>query len=156
MTLYIVRHADAKSRGGWDRPDHLRPLTKKGHHQSDGVLKLLGDAPIRRILSSGAVRCMDTVTPLAKHLGVEVTPVPELAEGADGATATTLVRSLAEQPGDSALCTHGDIVPEVLRALARSGTRYETQLRWPKGSVWVLEVTGTTIASGAMLEPTTG
>jgi 8-oxo-dGTP diphosphatase len=153
MTLFLVRHADAKSRSNWDQPDEMRPLTKKGRRQSDGLVGLLGEAPIQRVLSSPAVRCIDTVTGLAKRVGVPVDLAPELLEGADRTRAYRLARSVINRPGDSVLCAHGDLVPEILRAMARGGTHFEEPLRWPKGSVWVLECSGRHVVSGSMREP---
>ena len=71
MTVFLVRHADAKSRANWPHPDETRPLTRKGLHQAEGLVDLLRDRPIRRILSSPAVRCVETVAPLANKLGLK-------------------------------------------------------------------------------------
>ena len=59
-----------------------------------------------------------------------------LAEGS-GPDAIDLVRALA---GDNvALCTHGDVIPEVLIALdEEDGLDLGPRPRQPKGSVWVL------------------
>ncbi|MEO7556386.1 MAG: phosphoglycerate mutase family protein, partial [Acidimicrobiales bacterium] len=64
MTLYLVRHADAKSRSGWHGPDLQRTLSKKGERQAAGLAALLNGAAIAAILSSPAVRCLDTVAPM--------------------------------------------------------------------------------------------
>ena len=71
MTVFLVRHADAKSRANWPHPDETRPLTRKGGTQADGLVDLLRKHPVRRILSSPAVRCVETVAPLANKLGLE-------------------------------------------------------------------------------------
>jgi hypothetical protein len=80
---------------------------------------------------------VQTVQPLADDLGVKVEDVDELAEGA-GSSALSLVRSLVDQP--IALCTHGDVIPDVLVALA---DEYRLDLgpapHQAKGSTWVLE-----------------
>jgi phosphohistidine phosphatase SixA len=153
MTLFLVRHADAKSRSNWTLPDDQRPLTKKGRRQSEGLIELVGRAGIQRVLSSPAARCLDTVTPLAQHAGVTIEETQDLAEGADRDRACKLARSMVERPGDSVLCAHGDLVPEVLRAMARSGARFDEPMRWPKGSVWVLRCDGKRVVSGSMLGP---
>jgi 8-oxo-dGTP diphosphatase len=152
MTLYLVRHADAKSRGGWAGDDHLRPLTKRGHRQARQMVETMGSAPIQRILSSEALRCIETVMPLSAQVGVPVDVIPALTEGADGAKAIELIRSMVGLPGDSVACAHGDLIPEILRALARAGAHYDDQLRWPKGSVWVLTVDGKRVVSGSIVE----
>src|SRR4051812_14666812 len=72
MGVYLVRHADAKSRSSWPDADHLRPLTKKGQRQARGLIPLYDSVNIRRVLSSPAVRCVATVAPLASKAGLDV------------------------------------------------------------------------------------
>ena len=92
---------------------------------------------IERILSSPFLRCVQTVEPLGRALGLSVDIVEELAEGRSR-RALALVRSLADGPA-AALCTHGDIVPEVVQALMdEDGTRFGSPMGWSKGSTWVL------------------
>lgn len=139
MTVYLVRHADAKSRAHWPGADIDRPLTKKGLRQAMGIRDLLAGADIRRISSSPAVRCTETVAPLASKVAVEVQTTDALLEGADTDTALALLEGVASAKGDSVLCTHGDLVPELLRTLIRDGLRTDDELRFAKGSTWVLQ-----------------
>lgn len=153
MTVYLVRHADAKSRAHWQGADIDRPLTKKGQRQAIGVRDLLAHGDIRRIRSSPAVRCTETVAPLASKAGVDVETTGALLEGADTEEALALVVEFAALKGDSVLCTHGDLVPELLRALTRNGLRSDDELRFAKGSTWVLEGRGGTLKSARYLPP---
>src|SRR4051812_8090574 len=109
MTVFLVRHADAKSRANWPHDDESRPLTKRGAVQAEGLARLLVDHPIKRILSSPSIRCVDTVSPLAKKLGRKVEPTEELLEGADAVKAYELLRTSSRASGDTVLCTHGDL-----------------------------------------------
>ncbi len=136
--MYLVRHTHAVGRSSWSGDDEGRPLSKKGMRQAAGLVKLLGDKPIRRILSSPAVRCVDSMVPLADELGLTVTPAPELLEGASATDALDLLLGVAAKPGDSALCTHGDLVPELLWALAARGAKLNGGDTWAKGSTWAL------------------
>src|SRR5437588_2192990 len=95
MSILLVRHARAGSRKNWDGPDEERPLSKKGRRQAEGLVERLGGYPAKRVLSSPYVRCIQTVEPLAKQLGVEIEPRPELAEGAPIDAALALLRDLA-------------------------------------------------------------
>ena len=72
MTLHLVRHAKAGYRSDWAQSDELRPLTAVGEAQALALADLLRHHPVKRILSSPYVRCMQTVKPLAKALGLEV------------------------------------------------------------------------------------
>jgi 8-oxo-dGTP diphosphatase len=86
------------------------------------------------------VRCVDTVEPLASKLGLTVKGRDELLEGAPTADALELLRlAAAGRRGDAVVCCHGDLVPEVLRWVARHGGELHGGDRWAKGSVWALE-----------------
>src|SRR5262249_55413614 len=63
--VYLVRHAKAGSREQWRADDDLRPLTTKGWRQAEGLVEAFADRPLASILSSPAVRCVQTVEPLA-------------------------------------------------------------------------------------------
>jgi broad specificity phosphatase PhoE len=154
MAVYLVRHAVAQSRSEWGhKDDELRPLTKRGERQADGLVALVNGADVRRVVSSPAVRCVDTVGPVAGKLGLDVKVDDALAEGAGGKSASDLARRLATSKGDTILCTHGDIVPEVLRRVARDGAEMPEELRWAKGSTWVLETDGDHFTRASYLPP---
>jgi len=153
MTVFLVRHADAKSRANWPGEDELRPLTKKGETQAHGLVGQLQGSKIRRVLSSPAVRCSNTVEPLASEHGVKVEHTVVLLEGADAAEAFDLLRHVAKEKGDSVLCTHGDLVPELLRIASRDGMSVEDEPRWPKGSTWAIDVDGKRFTRARYLAP---
>lgn len=153
MAVYLVRHAVAVGRSGWDGPDRARPLTAKGERQAAALPRLLGSAEVRRILSSPAVRCRDTVLPLAGSRALEVVEAAELAEGADAKAAVGLLSELAGKKGDTVLCTHGDLIPEVLRRLVRDGVRLESELQFAKGSTWELVVADGSVTTGRYHPP---
>jgi 8-oxo-dGTP diphosphatase len=154
MNVYLVRHAVAVGRSEWQAADRLRPLTKKGERQSAGLVDLLATADIRRISSSPALRCRDTVAPLAAKLGLDVEDAEELAEGAKPKAAVELARHLAASAGgDVVLCAHGDLVPEIVRRLGREGLDWDGDLRFAKGSTWVLEWDGERFTEGRYVPP---
>jgi broad specificity phosphatase PhoE len=136
MTVLLVRHAVAMRRRDWTEADHLRPLTPKGIAQAEGLVDLLGTFDVTRIFSSPYVRCVQTVQPLAAKLGVAVEEIEELAEGADDA-ASGLVKGLGETT--AVLCSHGDVVPALLSALAPHTYRGLDELPIAKGSTWVVD-----------------
>lgn len=154
MSLYLVRHASAGMRSGWSGSDLQRPLDARGQAQADDIRATLASRPIQRILSSRAVRCIQTVAPLAAALEVEVEPTDELTEGASFGRAFELVTSLAGAEGDSVVCSHGDLIPAVLWKLRESGLadRFEPQ-KCAKGSVWELEVRDGRVASAVYRSP---
>ena len=139
VTLLLIRHASAGSRKDWSGDDRLRPLTAKGRRQARFLVQQVEQWAPSRILSSPYLRCVQTVKPLADELGLKVEEVEELGEGA-GFDAVTLVRSLHDS--HVALCTHGDVIPEILVALAdEDRLDLGPAPRQAKGSTWVLRST---------------
>jgi broad specificity phosphatase PhoE len=136
VTLLLIRHANAGSRKDWSGDDALRPLSAKGRRQARTLVDQLEPWAPSRVLSSPYLRCLETVTPLAHDLGLKVEALNELAEGA-GRDAVDLVRSLHDS--HVALCTHGDVIPEILVSLADED-RFDLgpAPRQAKGSTWVL------------------
>ena len=136
MSVLLVRHAKAGDRERWDAPDDLRPLTAKGEAQAGALVDLLAGYEIDRVLSSPYLRCTQTVAPLAAARGLAVEPCDDLAEG-EGSAGIALAHRLRPKPGYTVLCSHGDVVEEVLDAL---GVQREQFTR--KGATWVLDETG--------------
>jgi 8-oxo-dGTP diphosphatase len=147
----LIRHADAGNRQDWTGDDHLRPLSSRGRGQANRLVATLRPWSPQRVLSSPYTRCVRTVDPLARSLGLEIEVTEDLAEGA-GPRAVSLVQSLADDK--VALCTHGDVIPEILVALA---DEYRLDLgskpRQAKGSAWVLEAVKGTFLSATYLAP---
>ncbi len=89
--------------------------------------------------------------PLADALRVKIEEEESLAEGMELA-ALDLVRRVAHEK--IALCTHGDVIPEILVALAdEDHLDLGPRPRQAKGSVWVLEAQGGRFVKAAYLPP---
>jgi 8-oxo-(d)GTP phosphatase len=136
VSVLLVRHAKAGDRDNWEAPDDQRPLTPKGEAQAEALVDVLAGYEIDRVLSSPYLRCTQTVAPLAAARGLAVEPSDDLAEG-EGRAGITLARRLLAEPGYTVLCSHGDVVEEVLDAL---GVERHSFTR--KGATWVLEEAG--------------
>jgi len=123
VIVLLVRHARAGKRWDWEGDDRLRPLDKKGRRQARGLVELLDAYPVDRILSSPYVRCVQSVEPLSEALGIRLEQSIELAEGQERADVLRLLEG--SDAGCPVLCTHGDVVVEVLGEVLRKG---ETQV----------------------------
>ena len=137
--LIVVRHGDAGVKGGCDGPDLLRPLSLAGYRQAEGLVIQLEDYPVERIVSSPAVRCRETVQPLAHDRMLEVEAAAAL--GVDAGPAQ--VRALLEDQGlrNAVLCTHGETIGQLFIQLAVASLERSGPLQWPKGSTWLLQRT---------------
>ncbi|MEX2255700.1 MAG: histidine phosphatase family protein [Acidimicrobiia bacterium] len=150
MTLYVVRHGKAGSRSAWTEPDDLRPLIKAGRRQAAVIGDALATTPVRQILSSPYVRCRQTVEPLAERLRLPVDLSDALEEGAPLAETLALIDKIGDDI--AVLCTHGDVMGELLSHCVRQGVRVETDLL-QKGSTWVLETEAGTIVDARYVPP---
>lgn len=131
MGVLLVRHAEAGDRDRWEGPDEERPVSAEGRRQAEALVEALAGFAVGRVLSSPYLRCTQTVEPLAGARGLPVEPSDDLAEGA-GRVALRRVRSLLDGSA-TVLCTHGDVVEEVLDGL---GVRRSAETE--KGATWVL------------------
>ena len=149
-TLFVVRHAAAGVRRGWNEPDHLRPLTDKGRRQARALADRLAPEGLERLISSPYVRCTQTLAPLGAGLGIRVEEHPALAEGGGRDT----MRLIEELSGANvALSSHGDVIPSTIFRLAEAGATLSHPIYFcKKGSIWAVNVIGETAVS-AHYEP---
>jgi len=153
VTVYLVRHAKAGSRKAWTDDDELRPLSKAGKAQARALATRLAGAGITRVLSSPYVRCRQTVEPLAEGRGVPVEPSDALREGASLPDSLRLVEKVAGE--NAVLCTHGDVLGNLLLHFAELGVDLQTD-RIEKGSVWALELDDGEVRSATYHPPPGG
>jgi phosphohistidine phosphatase SixA len=139
VTLYLVRHAHAGSRQKWMGDDLGRPLSDKGVRQATVVADWLDRRPVGRILSSPALRCTQTVGPLARRRGLEIEVEPALAEGTTRAESAALARKLVADEPDAVRCSHGDVLPDLLDAVAEDGCEVRGRSGLAKGGLYLVE-----------------
>lgn len=132
--MILVRHAYAGHKANWDRDDQLRPLTARGLVQAATLVRSLADDDVSVIFSSAAVRCRQTVEPLAAARGVPVHDHPLLAK--DGPVDELLAWVLANAAAPWALCTHGEVLHALLDAGRASGLLDAPRRATEKGAAW--------------------
>ncbi|GAA2283936.1 NUDIX hydrolase [Nonomuraea roseoviolacea subsp. roseoviolacea] len=109
--LVLIRHATAGSRREWDGDDALRPLDAGGRAQAAALAGVLAAYRPEELLSSPSLRCVQTVEPYGAPARLE----PLLSEeGQDREKTAALVAALR---GPAAVCSHGKVLPELLRRL---------------------------------------
>ena len=137
--VYLVRHARAGDRDAWIEDDVLRPLSRRGRAQAEGLVNLFDGLAVEHVVSSPAVRCVQTVRPLALARSITIEEREELAEGGPTGPALSLVRS---RGGATVVCSHGDVIPAIALTLAEHGLEMHDPPAWRKGATWVLERDG--------------
>jgi 8-oxo-dGTP diphosphatase len=148
---YLIRHADAGDKHHWAGPDDARPLSFPGRLEAYGLLGRLRDYPISRILTSPAERCQQTVTPLSQRRAVPIELADALAVDAPAARLLALVADPTLQT--AVLCTHGELIGQLVRQLAAGGIPLSGPLDWDKGSTWVLTTADGVVTTARYLAP---
>ncbi|KQZ08960.1 NUDIX hydrolase [Agromyces fucosus] len=121
FSLAVVRHGKAVSRSSWSGDDATRPLTERGVEQAAGLVATLSAWAPKRIVSSPAVRCVTTVTPLAAAAGLEIKRDAGISQDAweSGEDEVRRVVGKRVRAGKSAIiCSHGPVLPEIMREVA--------------------------------------
>jgi broad specificity phosphatase PhoE len=136
-TIFVVRHAKAGSRYTWDGPGAARPLTAAGTRQAGAIADMIAAHPVSRVVSSPYLRCLQTVAPLGAALGILVEVDDGLAEGSSPRAIQALIATAGQ--GGLVICSHGDVIGDLLRRVASEGADLDHPRRLEKGSVWVLE-----------------
>ncbi|HXQ55921.1 MAG TPA: phosphoglycerate mutase family protein [Actinomycetes bacterium] len=135
----------------WPGLDDDRPLSVPGHREAHGLLARLRDYPTTRILTSPALRCVQTVKPLSLRRAVPI-------EVVDALRVDSPVEGLLELVTDPGLegtvvCGHGEQIGALVRQLADGGLLIDAPLVWAKGSTWVLDTSQGRVVGGRYLAP---
>jgi 8-oxo-dGTP diphosphatase len=143
VLVFVVRHACAGWKSEGDGDDAERPLDEAGQAQAEALAGVLTGRRPRRLRSSPARRCVDSLVPLARRTGLEVERCERLSVGAP---TQDLLALLHEPASDhAALCTHGEVMGQLLAELRRQGLEVrggapsDDELL-AKGNGWELEL----------------
>jgi 8-oxo-(d)GTP phosphatase len=124
-TLVVVRHAHAIDRARWPGPDTDRPLSEVGVAEAERLVPTLDAYGIRRVVTSPARRCVDTVLPHAVRHGLGIHVDPAFAEEVPASDVREATLRLRDEFEPTVLCTHRPIVPTVCEVLGFSATVLE-------------------------------
>lgn len=119
--VIALRHAKALSRSDWDGADAARPLTERGRRQAKSITGPLRAFGVRRIVTSDAVRCVDTVAPLSRALGRKIVQTEKISQDSweDGTADLRSVIGRRVRAGKPAVvCSHGPVLPGILSEIA--------------------------------------
>ena len=121
VPLVVLRHAQAVPRKAWDGPDASRPLTAHGKTQAKAIAGALASFGVRKVVTSDAVRCVETVRPLAKLIGAKKTKtglISQDAWGAGTADVRAVVGKRVRLRTPAVLCSHRPVLPTLLSEIA--------------------------------------
>jgi 8-oxo-dGTP diphosphatase len=141
MRIIVVRHGHAEPKKERRGHDADRPLVARGRRQADRLGKVIGGGKPKRVVSSPAIRCVQTAQPFAEKRNLSVELSPHLSRDA-GQAAVELCRQLLSSETDDTtvvLCTHREVIVELLPQLSKEFA-HKLGHRPPgaKGGAWIL------------------
>ncbi|MEV6768026.1 bifunctional NUDIX hydrolase/histidine phosphatase family protein [Nocardia sp. NPDC051030] len=140
-TLLLVRHAKAGRRDRFTGEDDERPLEKAGRAQARLLAPNLAAFGAAEIVSAPPLRCVQTVTPLAEILGVDIELEPLFSESGYATApdaAAERARDLVSEHSVRVICSQGKVIPDLVGAWAAEDGVALPAARNRKGSVWSL------------------
>jgi 8-oxo-(d)GTP phosphatase len=134
VPLILLRHAKALPKGGWKRADADRPLDDSGRYAAKALADLLACfSPSFLLISSPAVRCMETLRPLSELTGNPVRQEPSLyihnqpritgAAGSDTVNGA-LIRAAIASGEPAVVCAHRENMAALRQAALAALTGY--------------------------------
>jgi hypothetical protein len=142
-TVLIVRHGTAGSKKRYKGDDRSRPLDENGRAQAKLLVSQLMPFGPTSLYAADRMRCFQTIKPLAKELGAEITPEPTLTEEAywqDPEKARKRVLEIAAAEGTPVISTQGKVIPDLIQWWTESSGIRPAKSRNRKGSTWVLSL----------------
>ena len=118
----LLRHAKAVTRDEWQGEDDDRPLDSYGQNQAKRLLAMYQVFNLEQIHSSDAVRCYDTVIPIAKGLNIRLEVTGKLSEDTykkDKEKAFDYAKELMKSNESVLLCSHNPILPKMFNKLTK-------------------------------------
>jgi 8-oxo-dGTP pyrophosphatase MutT (NUDIX family)/phosphohistidine phosphatase SixA len=123
FAIIALRHGKAGPPETWDGPDATRPLMQRGTDQAASVA--LGIAAFRpaSLISSTAIRCVETIAPTARVTGLDVTEADGISQDAYSSKperVARIVRNVLDRAETTVLCSHGPVLPQIISAVVEA------------------------------------
>lgn len=159
FSITFLRHAKAEPRGVQSPADHLRPLAPAGVAQAATLVPILSAFGPRRIYSSTATRCLDTVAPLASSLEKRVRAKEALSQDAwdagDLSDLRAFVGKVVARGRNAVICSHRPVLPDLVRELILAtgsvpGAYVEKAAALPPGGFSVFHLSRTRPGAGIL------
>lgn len=139
VPIVLLRHGTAEKRAPKYPDDLIRPLAAVGHWQSEMLASLLPCYGPLRIVSSPAVRCVDTVRPFARKQQTIIDTEPALGEAAHTAepeAAASWLRALIAESTPTVVCSHRQVLDDMLASLLDEVSGEQARPRSMNGRAW--------------------
>ena len=141
----LLRHAKAITRDEWQGDDDDRPLDSTGQNQASRLLSIYQVYNLEQIHTSDAVRCYDTVNPIAKAFGINLEVTEKLSESTykkDREKAFDYAKDLIKVDARILLCSHNPILPKMLNKLTKKSDIDADEGKLSPADGWVIHRSG--------------
>ncbi len=138
--LVLLRHVKAIERSDWAGEDTDRPLSSLGERQAKRLIATLAPYGIEEIHSSSAVRCYESITPIARALNIDFFFTDTLSEEVyrkDKEQAAKYVNKLLSNNHSILVCSHNPVLPSILSSFVDKFGIEVTQTKLEPGDAWV-------------------
>ena len=140
-SFVMLRHAKALARQEWQGDDDDRPLELTGQLQSKRMLSIYQVFGLESIYTSDAVRCLDTVSGLARALQLEPKVSQQLSEYTfkkNKDKAIEFVKDLIKLEETILICSHNPVLPRMLEQLTKKVDLELPDSKLLPGESWIL------------------
>jgi 8-oxo-dGTP diphosphatase len=139
--LILLRHGKAIAREEWEGDDGDRPLAQLGQQQSKRMHAIYQPFAVTEIHSSDAVRCYETVSPIARAMSLNLVYLTELSEYAfekDKKAAINIVNDIIESQARAIVCGHNPVIPGIVAKYIGKKNFKELDHGLLPGEAWIL------------------
>ena len=139
--LILLRHGKAITREEWEGDDGDRPLAQLGQLQSKRMHAIYLPFAVTEIHSSDAVRCYETVSPMARSMSLNLVYWSELSEYAfekDKKAAINVVNDIIESEARAIVCGHNPVIPGIVAKFIGKKNFKELDHGLLPGEAWIL------------------
>ena len=141
IPLILLRHGKAIAREEWEGDDGDRPLAQLGQQQAKRMLSLYLPFGVTEIHTSDAVRCYETVVPMARSLNLNIIYWSELSEYAfekDKKASLKVVQEIIEGEARAIVCGHNPVLPGMVAKLIGKKSFKAFDRGLLPGEAWIL------------------
>lgn len=136
MRIHLVRCASGVDATSWRGAGGARPLSEQGRAEAAGLVDFLSGRAVERLVAGPALRCRETLAPLAAERSLPIHVDDRFEDGAPIEPALRLLRSLDEA---TVVCVERAELVALLVGLMGGAPNPELAERSEPGSSWLIE-----------------
>lgn len=152
FAIIALRHAKAANPFQWEGADADRTLTTRGAKEAALIAPGIAAFGPERIMSSDAVRCLQTVEPLSELLGVKPKATALISQESPEHPRAEIERRVAKavrKRRGTVLCSHAPVIPEIVTAVVHAADGLESERTHRASMLHTAEFTVLHVSAGS-------